>query len=110
MAERESKKETKSVEGAKVYTEMQGNIVYIGKKGVMAYVLAVITQFSENKNEVLIKARGKSISRAVDVAEIVRNKAPDLKIVSITTSTEDVTSEDGRALKVSAIEIKLRKE
>ncbi len=86
------------------------NVVYIGKKNVMAYVLAVVTQFNQGAKEVVIKARGRAISRAVDVAEIVRTKfITDAKIDSITTSTEEVTSEDGRNLRISAIEIKLKK-
>jgi DNA-binding protein Alba len=40
----------------------------------MSYVLAVITQFTEGLKEVHVKARGRSISRAVDVAEIVKNR------------------------------------
>ncbi len=85
------------------------NFVFVGKKGVMAYVLAVITQMSEGAKEVIVKARGKSISRAVDVAEIVRNKSQEIKLVSIDISTEEVVTEDGKPLKVSAIAIKLKK-
>lgn len=84
------------------------NTVYVGKKGPMAYVLAVVTQFNNNANEVTIKARGKAISSAVDVAEIVKNRfMPDVKVKSITTSTEELTNEDGTKSKVSAIEITL---
>ncbi|MCX6803785.1 MAG: DNA-binding protein Alba [Candidatus Diapherotrites archaeon] len=86
-----------------------GNFVYIGKKGAMAYVLAVVTQFGSGANEVIIKARGKSISRAVDVAEIVRNRDTSIKIISINIATEEVTTMDGRPLKVSSIEIVLKK-
>ncbi len=50
------------------------NVVFIGVKPVMNYVLAVITQFNQGINEITLKARGKAISRAVDVAEIVRNR------------------------------------
>ncbi len=50
------------------------NIIYVGNKPVMNYVLAVVTQFNNGANEVLIKARGRAISRAVDVAEIARNR------------------------------------
>lgn len=86
------------------------NTIYIGKKSAMSYVLAVVTQFSSGANEVTIKARGKSISSAVDVAEIVRNKfLTDVKIKSITTSTEELTSREGNPTKVSAIEIVLSK-
>jgi DNA-binding protein len=86
------------------------NVVYIGKKSVMNYVLAVITQFNNGATEVAIKARGKVISRAVDVAEIVRNRfMPDAKIKSIDIKTEELTSEDGSMAKVSAMEITLTK-
>jgi DNA-binding protein len=86
------------------------NVVFIGKKGTMAYVLAVVTQVNNGAKEVLIKARGKAISRAVDVAEIVRNKfITDIKVDKINISTEEISSEDGNPLKVSAIEITLKK-
>ena len=86
------------------------NVIYVGKKEAMSYVLAVITQFNNGAKEVIIKARGRMISMAVDVAEIVRNKfLIDVKIKSITTSTEEMTSDDGRRSKVSAIEIVLSK-
>lgn len=87
------------------------NTVYVGKKGTMAYVLAVVTQMNQQgTKEVNIKARGKAISRAVDVAEIVKNKfVTDIKVNSINISTEEIQTEDGANLKVSAIEIKLIK-
>lgn len=83
------------------------NIVYIGKKPTMNYVLAVVTQFSQGSNEVIIKARGKSISRAVDVAEITRNRFVDSDVKDIIISTESVSSEDGRTANVSSIKITL---
>jgi DNA-binding protein len=86
------------------------NVVFIGKKSVMCYVLAVITQFNAGAAEVAIKARGKVISRAVDVAEIVRNRfMPEAKLKGIVIKTEELTSEDGSKNKVSAIEITLSK-
>ncbi|HIH33166.1 MAG: DNA-binding protein Alba [Candidatus Diapherotrites archaeon] len=87
------------------------NTVFVGRKGTMAYVLAVITQLNQqNADEVTIKARGKAISRAVDVAEIVRNKfIKGATIDKINISTEEVKTEDGTPLKVSAIEILLKK-
>ena len=87
-----------------------GNVIYIGKKSVMGYVLAVVTQFNQGAPEVYIKARGKTISRAVDVAEIVRNRfLPEVRVANILTKTEELDSEDGSKTKVSAIEIKLSK-
>jgi archaea-specific DNA-binding protein len=86
------------------------NIVYIGRKPTMNYVLAVVTQFNNGMKEVTIKARGNSISRAVDVKEIVVNRfLPELKEKSIKTSSEELTNEDGTRSKVSAIQIVLVK-
>jgi len=86
------------------------NVVYIGKKGIMNYVLAVITQFNNGAREVSIKARGKAISRAVDVAEIVRNRfMPEISVKNINIGTEELKSPDGNPVNVSAIEIVLAK-
>lgn len=86
------------------------NTIFVGKKGTMAYVLAVVTQINSGANEVTIKARGKAISRAVDVSEIVRNKfMKDLKVQGISTATEEIPSEEGGPLKVSSIEITMKK-
>ena len=58
---------------------MEENIIFIGNKPVMNYVLAVVTQFNEF-NSVKLRARGKAISRAVDAAEIVRNSFDEQKV------------------------------
>ncbi len=86
------------------------NTVFVGKKGVMCYVLAVVTQFNQGAIEVSIKARGKVISRAVDVAEIVKNKfIREVKIKNISIQTEELQNPDGTVSKVSAIDIVLNK-
>lgn len=86
------------------------NTIYIGRKPTMNYVLAVVTQFNSGVQEVAIKARGNSISKAVDVKEIVVNRfMPALKEKSIRTSSEELTNEDGTRSKVSAIHIVLVK-
>jgi len=86
------------------------NTVYIGMKPIMNYVLAVVTQFNSSK-EVSIKARGRNIARAVDVAEIVRNRyLTDAKVRTIEISTEKLQGEEGRTANVSSIEIFLVKE
>lgn len=85
------------------------NVVFIGKKGVMSYVLAVVTQFNNGAEEVIIKARGRAISRAVDVAEIVRQRfVSGTKLGDIKIATEEIQGEEG-PIKVSAIEITLAK-
>jgi DNA-binding protein len=118
-----TKKETKASKASKEPQEMDepevverpersasDNMVFVGKKGTMAYVLAVVTQFNAGAKEVTIKARGRAISTAVDVAEIVRNRSVEgSKLASIAISTEEVQTMDGRPLKVSAIEIKIKK-
>ncbi|NPV50844.1 MAG: DNA-binding protein Alba [Candidatus Methanofastidiosum sp.] len=87
------------------------NIVFVGSKPVMNYVLAVVTQLNKKETEnVVIKARGRAISRAVDVAEIVRNKfVNDVNVQKITTSTETITRDDNSNANVSAIEITLKR-
>ena len=86
------------------------NVVYIGNKPVMNYVLAVVTQMNGGVPSVMLKARGRAISRAVDVAEIVRNRfITEAEIGAIGISTEQVSSMEGSNSNVSAIEIQLSK-
>ena len=85
------------------------DVVYVGNKPVMNYVLAVITQFNGGTNNVTIKARGRAISRAVDVAEVVRNRfLENVEVKDILISTEKVTSDRGET-NVSAMEITIGK-
>jgi DNA-binding protein len=83
------------------------NIIYVGHKPPMSYVLAVVTQFNDSgSDEVVIKARGRAISTAVDAVEIVRNRfIPDAKLKEIKIGTESVTNEEGRTSNVSSMEI-----
>jgi len=85
----------------------EDNVVYIGNKSVMSYVLAVVTQFNTGlSNEVLIKARGRAISRAVDTAEVVRNKfMQGVEVKDIKIGTEVITGEGGDKANVSSLEI-----
>jgi DNA-binding protein len=85
------------------------NVIYVGNKPPMSYVLAVVTEFNTSgSDEVVIKARGRTISRAVDTAEIVRNRfVKDAKVKDIKISTESLTGKDGRTHNVSSIEIYL---
>lgn len=89
---------------------MAEQVIYVGKKPIMNYVLATLTQLNEGATEVVIKARGRAISRAVDVAEIVRNRfMPGVKVKDIKIDTEELESEQGRRSNVSTIEITLAK-
>lgn len=87
------------------------NTVYIGSKPPMAYVMAMITAFNRSgADSVVLKARGRAISRAVDVAEIARGRyLNDLKAEKIEIGSEQMPTEDGRTRGVSTIAITLRK-
>jgi DNA-binding protein len=90
--------------------ESEENVIYVGNKPPMSYVLAVVTQFNSGSTDVVIKARGRAISRAVDAAEITRNRfVTDAKIKEIRIGTEAITNEEGRTSNVSSIEITLTK-
>ena len=90
------------------------NTIYIGKKPVMSYVMAIITHFTTtDSKEVVLKARGRAITTAVDVAEIARRRfMKDINVSKVTIGTEEMPSREGegRARMVSAIEITLTRE
>jgi DNA-binding protein len=103
-------KKTEEVKEVKETKRMDDNVVYVGQKPTMSYVLAVMTQFSGSLKEVHLKARGRSISRAVDVAEIVKNRfLQDVKVNDIGIGTEEREVEGGNKINVSTIDIKLLK-
>lgn len=86
------------------------NTVFVGKKPTMNYVLAVVTQFNSGSPDVVIKARGRAISKAVDIAEIVRHRFVHNAVVKdIKIQTEILTGENGNTANVSSIEIYLSK-
>jgi len=85
------------------------NVIFVGRKPTMAYVLAVMTQFSDGAKEVHVKARGRSISRAVDVAEVVKNKFMQGIKGQVDIGTEEVSREDNSRINVSTIDIVLNK-
>ncbi len=88
------------------------NFVFIGDKPFMNYVTSVVVQFTTKEaKEVLIKARGKFISRAVDVAEVTckRFLKDQIRFKQITTDSEEFTNKEGREVRVSTIDIVLEK-
>ena len=90
--------------------EEDDNTVYVGSKPAMSYVLAVVTQFSEGNDTVHVKARGKAISRAVDVAEIVKSKfEEEAEVDDISIDTDQIETDEGDELNVSSIQIDLSK-
>jgi DNA-binding protein len=86
------------------------NAIYIGKKGTMNYCLVVVTIFNKGEKECTIRARGRSISKAVDVAEIaVRKFLPDIiEIDNVRIGSEELESEYGMKT-VSTIDIVLKR-
>jgi archaea-specific DNA-binding protein len=88
------------------------NSVFIGNKPFMNYVTGVVVQFTtKNANEVTIKARGKFISRAVDVAEVVMKRflKDQMALKEIRIDSEGFQNKEGRDVRVSTIEIALVK-
>ena len=84
-------------------------VILVGQKPVANYVLAAVTQFTLGSKRVILKARGRSISKAVDAAEVVRRfMEGKVDITSVKISSEKV-GEPGKERMVSAIEIVLEK-
>ena len=87
----------------------RSNTVFIGRKPVLNYVLACMTLFKSGHEEVIIKARGRSISRAVDVVEVLKNRfMADAAVTNINIGTESVESEDRGPSNVSTIDITVK--
>ena len=87
------------------------NNIYIGGKPFMNYITAVVMQFTtKGAEEVVIKARGKFISKAVDVAEVCRKrflKDRNIDIKDIKVDSEEFENQEGRKVNVSTIDIVL---
>ncbi len=84
------------------------SVVFIGIKPFMNYVVAAMSHLNIGKS-VILRARGKHITRAVDVAEVLKNKfLEDLKIDSIEVGSEKVTNKEGRSLTVSTMDIVIK--
>ena len=86
------------------------NIVFVGNKNIMSYVLACVTQLNRGCDEIVVKARGRAISRAVDVAEVLKNRfLKNVGVQKIDIGTEVIKTNEGKEINVSAIEITLSK-
>ncbi len=91
---------------------MSDNSIFIGGKPFMNYVTGVVMQFTtKNADEVIIKARGKFISRAVDVAEVAAKRFLEnaVAVRDIRIDSEGFKNTDGKDVRVSTIEITLSK-
>lgn len=89
------------------------NVIFVGGKPTMNYVTGIVMQFTTNKaEEVKIFARGKFISKAVDIAEIARKKflkELNIAVEEIKIDSEEFDSKEGKKVTVSTIEIILKK-
>jgi len=89
------------------------DVIFIGNKPPMSYVLAIITSLSSGASkEIILKARGQAITTAVDVAEIARNRfVKDLKVTNIAIGTAEMPPREGetKSRMVSTMEITLKK-
>src|SRR5512143_817022 len=94
-------------------TEKANDVIFVGNKPPMSYVLAIITSLSSGTlNEITLKARGQAITTAVDVAEIARNRfIKDLKVSKIAIGTGEMPPREGenKSRMVSTMEITLKK-
>lgn len=87
-------------------------VVYIGAKPTMTYVFEVVGQLNSGIKDVMVRARGNAIARAVDVAEVVRRHHlldSTVEVKGVRIGTERLTNKDGRETNVSSIEITLSK-
>ncbi|MCK4437744.1 DNA-binding protein Alba [Candidatus Bathyarchaeota archaeon] len=84
------------------------NLVIMGIKPIMNYVVACLTLFNEGFETVLIRARGKHINKAVDMVQLLRRIfLKDAVIKDVRVGTDILTRDDGREAKISIIEITL---
>jgi DNA-binding protein len=87
----------------------RSNTVFIGRKPILNYVLACMTLFKSGHEDVIIKARGQSISRAVDVVEVLKSRfMPNANVTDIKIGTESMISEDRGPSNVSTIDITVK--
>jgi len=89
------------------------NVIFIGSKPFMNYVTGVAMQFNaKNSKEVVIKARGKFISKAVDVSEVATKrflKEMNIFVRDIKIDSEELENKEGKKIHVSTMDITLAK-
>lgn len=88
--------------------DVANNLVRIGKKPIMNYVTACVTLFNSGNEEVMVRARGQAIEKAIDTVQMLkRGFLKDVNVKSINLGSEDVTRLDGTRGNISIIEITL---
>ncbi|MAG39142.1 DNA-binding protein Alba [Candidatus Woesearchaeota archaeon] len=90
----------------------EDNSIFIGGKPFMNYVTSIVMQFTtKDANEVIVKARGKFINRAVDVSEVASKRflKDQIELKGIAINSEEFENKEGKQIRVSTIEITLKK-
>jgi len=91
----------------------EDNTIFVGIKPFMNYVTGIVMQFkNKGQNEVIVSARGKFTSKAIDVTEVARRtflKEENIKIRDIKVSSEQFETKEGKKIFVSSIDIYLIK-
>jgi DNA-binding protein len=88
------------------------NSIFVGNKPFMNYVTGIVMQFTTKEaKEVIIKARGKFIARAVDIAEVTTKRFLEgqVTVEDIKIDSEEFQNKEGKDVRVSTIEITLKK-
>ncbi|MFA5176258.1 MAG: DNA-binding protein Alba [Candidatus Nanoarchaeia archaeon] len=92
--------------------DKDSHVIFVGNKPFMNYVTGLVMQFTtQGAAEVSIRARGKFISRAVDIAEVATKRFLENQVVvnNIRINSEQFKNEEGKTVRVSTIEIDLTK-
>lgn len=115
VAEKEEKEEENPIEqnnnNENSDETFDEKLIYVGKKPSMNYVMAINARMKEGLDEITIKARGNTISKAVDIAEIVINRyITDANDNQIKISTEEIVTENGNKKNISTIEILIKRD
>jgi len=90
-------------------TDIQPDTILIGKKPIMAYATAVMMHFNTGAKKLTLKARGRAISTAVDVAEVVNNRFFQSSLSKHVNLGTEIVGENQDARNVSTIEIVLER-
>ena len=103
-------KSVRATAGAIAMIMHQGNMVRVGKKPVLSYVVACVTLFNSGKSEIMVRARGRSIPKAIETVGMLRRSfLKELVVKSVSIGSEDIKRYDGQGASVSIIEITLAK-
>ena len=108
-----TEKQDNNIESSNLDKEDKDNVIFIGIKPFMNYVTSIVIQFqNKGQDEVIVSARGKFISKAVDAVEVARRtflKDEDIQVKDIKISSEQFENKDGKRIFVSSIEVILVK-